>query len=72
MNTKSRIASRKQLLIVIFLQFVYLQQKKIPHERNTSSVTDPTVLSILMESHEDSRTASSTRTLAAKTLNLSI
>jgi hypothetical protein len=39
---------------------------------STSSMTLPTILSILMESHKDSRTTSLTRTFATKTLNLAI
>jgi hypothetical protein len=40
--------------------------------RNTGSMTLSTILSILMESHEDSRTASLGRAFSTKTLNLAI
>ena len=39
---------------------------------STSSMALPTILSILMESHKDSRTTSLTRTLTTKTTNLAI
>jgi hypothetical protein len=50
----------------IYLESVYFLN------RNTSSMTSPTILSILMKSHKDSSTTSLTRTFPSKTLNFSI